>query len=155
MNSNDYRIALSFPISELCDRVLSMLAVYELSGKTSGEGVRGYIGDERQDEFVEANMRLCAWHVCSALSGWSATTEFDAEEYITISLNPGVPSDASRNTMLGELVRDWICGSVAVRALRVMTDDKSVVEAAETSADVARQRTMMMLCASDMLRNVV
>lgn len=154
MDSNNYRIALSFPIAELSDRVLSLLAAHEISCTSSSDDKCHYIGDERQEEFVEANVRLCAWHVCSALSGWNATTEFDSENHVAISLTPGIPSDARRNTLLGENVRDWICADVALRALRVMTADKTLVEAAEEMADVARQRTLMMLCASDMLRKV-
>lgn len=153
MNRNDYKIALSFPIEELKNRVLDLLTVKEVSSPADTTSQR-YIGDERQDEFVDVHLRLSAWKVCATLSGWNATTEFDATDTITINLTLGTTTDASRNTLLGEALRNWICSGVAHLALQIMSDGDSAEKAMEEAMEIAHQRVMMMLCASDMLRNV-
>lgn len=155
MNGNFYTIALTFPVEELKNRIADYLAVREISLPASGESNSPrYVGDERQDEFIEAHLRLAVWEVAAALSGWDATTDFDAGDYLSITLSLGAAVDAAHNTLLGEVVRDWICGNVVERALRIMSSDRSLAEDAAEKVAAARQRLMMMLCASDMLRKV-
>ncbi len=153
MNPNNYKIALAFPLEEMKNHILDLLATREISTQHDASSTH-YIGDERQDEFVDVHLRLAAWRVCAALSGWEATTEFDAADTITINLSLGTPADAARSTMLAEAVRDWICSTVAHLALQIMTGADKPESSMKDAGETAKQRVLMMLCASDMLRKV-
>ena len=153
MNPNGYKIALTFPIDELKNRVLDSLSVAEISQTEAYKGPH-YIGDERQDEFVEANIQLASWNICAALSGWNASTEFESKENINISLSCVFCADDSKKALLSSLISEWICAMVLFRALQAMSASAETIRRAEEGLDLTRQRVLMMLCASDMLRKV-
>lgn len=154
MNGYDYRIALTFTFDELKEQVLSRLSVREISECGPQAEGRHFIGDERQEDFVDAYLRLSAWSVCAALSGWQATTDFNAEEKLTVNLTVPAHYDEAQGMNLGRTIRDWICGDVYRRALQVMASDDKETERALHEVEMARQRAMMLLCAADTLRRV-
>ena len=153
MNTNKNRITISFPIEELTNRILDNLCVAEISSPADPTKPH-YIGDERQEEFVAAHLRLATWKVCAVLSGWNASTEFDMADNLTLSLDVGFEAEPHRQSLLGIMIRDWLCNCVLLNARRLMSGSREQVAADEEALEQSRQRVLMMLCAADMMRKV-
>lgn len=154
MNMNDNKMTLCFSFEELKQKVLDTLSVAEISQSANFDSSRHYIGDERQDEFVETHLRLAVWEICASLSGWNATTDFDPKETFTINLRFDNPIHGFGISLLEGTVREWICSVVLCRALKVMTDDNERISSCESMEENLKQRVLSMLCSAEMLRKV-
>lgn len=158
MEKESYRTSLVFSHGELTRRVMGYLGIRELAERPADAFIkaasigRRFLADSHQREFIESRLRLAAWHVSSALAGWKAATEFDTDDEISISITLGYPYSPAECTLLGEMVRDWICLRVSREVSLAVFCDKDEAEALSEREDDTRQRVLMFLCAADVMR---
>lgn len=158
MKNDNYRIALAFNNTELTERVMNYLGICELAERPAdadtkaSELKRRFTADERQQEFVESRLRLAAWHISSSLAGWRASTDFDADDEVCISIALGYPYGSSECGLLGAMMRDWICLRVAREASLALFNDLDKADRLVEQEDDVRQRVLMFLCAADVMR---
>ena len=156
MNDINYKITLTYQAEDLKEEVLDSLALHEISQTESKSADKlRYIGDERQDEFVDSHVRLAVWQVCASLSGWKATTDFSASKFLHLNLFLSYPFNEDKRGLLQMAVRDWIISLVKQRAVTAMTSDALLLARSEGETLAATQRVMMLLCAADTLRTAV